>query len=52
MLDMGTHIVQAFNLALINSDTFKKGILPIIIIVVASRCRGPSSPAGNISIFK
>ena len=45
-----THIDHALTLALMNSVTVRNGTLPTIITVELSSRRGPSSPAGRISI--
>lgn len=45
-----THLTQTFNLTLTNSVTDRNGTFRIAIMVEASRFRGPSSPAGTISI--
>lgn len=44
------YIAQVFSLARMNSDTVKKGIPRITMVVAASSRRGPSSPADKISI--
>lgn len=44
------YITQAFNLARINSEIVRKGIPCIFMTVDVSKCRGPASPAGRISI--
>jgi hypothetical protein len=47
-----TYIIQVFSLARRNSETFRKGIPWIFMTFVSSRCRGPVSPAGRISIWE
>lgn len=45
-----THTDQALSFALINSVIVRNGTRPTIITVAPSSRRGPSSPAGKISI--
>ena len=45
-----TYIDHALSFALMNSVIVRNGTRPIIMTVAPSRRRGPSSPAGKISI--
>jgi hypothetical protein len=44
------YMIQVLSLLRMNSEIVKKGSPCIFITVVVSRCRGPVSPAGKISI--
>lgn len=44
------YIAHVFSLARTNSDTVRNGTFCIFMTVDVSRCRGPVSPAGKISI--